>query len=176
MNTSKDSKAVQLEHEHLRWLIQARADNQQSGFRLLTLLDKHTTTIKKHKVYAVRAQLLVAVCFSLWRAAFLADKTGLREAVFKDAREFLAKMLKHNAIAYAQDRDSREWTFNYYMNAAKDSLLVLDRAWPAIGRKLNAQNKVLKGTTVARRRWDRHQKAFETAVESFQSAVESLPR
>jgi hypothetical protein len=35
------------------------------------------------------AQDLIAVAFSLWRTAFLADKTGKRTEVFKDGKNFL---------------------------------------------------------------------------------------
>lgn len=168
----KAAKPEIIEHEHLQWLVNSRTANQHSALRLLVLLDTHSETIKKNKDYSTKAQLLVAVCFSLWRAAFLADKTGKREAVFQDARAFLGKMLMDNAITYPQDRASREWTFNYYMNSAKDCLLILARDWPAVENDFSVHKKVVKGTTAPRRRWDRHQKAFETAVKSFQKALE----
>jgi hypothetical protein len=47
----------------------------------------------------------------LWRAAFLADKTGKRAVVFNHGRIFFEKIIKDNAISYPQDKTSREWTF-----------------------------------------------------------------
>lgn len=132
------------DHEHLQWLVNSRTANQRAALWLLGLLDNHSEAIKKSKDYSTKAQVLVAVCFSLWRAAFLADKTGKREAVFTGARSFLAKMLGDNAIAYPQDRASREWTFNYYMNSAKDCLLILAKDWPDVERDLSAYKKVVQ--------------------------------
>ena len=119
----------------------------------------------KNKAMNSTTQTFVAVAFSLWRAALLADKTGKRLAVFEDARAFLGKLLTDNAINYPQDRSAREWTFNYYMVYASKGLVDLSKRWNKISVVLSAHKKVVKGTTVAQRRWDRHQLAFETAVE-----------
>jgi hypothetical protein len=50
----------------------------------------------------LRGQIPVGICFSLWRAAFLADKTGQGTAVFASAKDFLGKILVDNAINYTQ--------------------------------------------------------------------------
>lgn len=165
------AKTDNLEYEHLQWLVNSRTANQKSALSLHLVLEENSQAIKKSKELSTKAQILVAVCFSLWRAAFLADKTGIREAVLQDARAFLGKMLTDNAITYPQDRASREWTFNYYMNSAKDSLLNLADEWPAIEHTLSASRKASKGTTVSSRRWDRHQAAFEIAVSAFENEL-----
>ena len=159
-------------HVHLQWLVDSRAANQKSALTLLRILDNNIEKIRKNKEHSTRAQLLVAVCFSLWRAAFLADKTGVRETVLQHAQDFLGKMLADNAITYPQDRASKEWTFNYYMNNAKDSLLLLSKQWPNIKDILSAYKKVSKNSTLSRRRWDRHQLAFECAVTSFKNDLD----
>jgi hypothetical protein len=155
---------------HLDWLVKSRAANQRSALKLFQLFEEHSTTMGAKKRSWI-AQRLVAVCFSLWRAAFLADKTGDREAVFVDARHFLGKMLTDNAINYSQDRSAREWTFNYYVNNAKENLLVLSKRWPSI-ESVRSDTKKHKGLTYAKRRWDRHQAAFETAVECLADELE----
>jgi hypothetical protein len=151
---------------HLEWLVESRSRNQRTALELFKLFESYPNRAKS-KTFNKTSQILVAVCFSLWRAAFLADKTGMRHAVFEDARAFLAKMLTDNAITYPQDRSAREWTFNYYMNNAKDGLLDLSNQWEEVKSVLSAHKKVRKGTTSSQRRWDRHQHAFEIAVKSL---------
>jgi hypothetical protein len=156
-------KQDDLSPQHLEWLVESRAANQRAALNLFKLFQMYPEGMKS-KEFSLIAQNLVAACFSLWRAAFLADKTGKRHAVFEDARNFLGKMLVDNAITYPQDRSAREWTFNYYMNNAKDCLLHLSKKWEAIETVLSLEKRVVKKTTTSQRRWDRHHKAFEFAV------------
>lgn len=116
----------------------------------------------KSRDFSPKAKHLVAACFSLWRGAFLADKTTTRSEVQADARTFLAKMLIDNAITYPQDRSTRNWTFNYYMNNATNELLRLSKSWPKIDATLNDRLGVPKDSTSPQRRWNRTQRAFET--------------
>jgi hypothetical protein len=119
---------------------------------------------------------LLSSCFSLWRAAFLADKSGTREAVFEHSRSFLERMLADNAITYVQDRNSREWTFNYYASNALEALLRLGERWKSVseiidkGRSKNRRLR-LNGEaplrTPPQRRWDMYQDAFDVAVREF---------
>ena len=60
--------------EHLEWAIKSRAQNQRSCLTLLTLFENYSEFWKERKT-ARAAQDLVSVAFSLWRAAFLAEKT-----------------------------------------------------------------------------------------------------
>jgi hypothetical protein len=158
--------------EHLKWLVNSRTSNQKSALRLFEFFDNYPTKIKRSE-FAPKVQMLVAVCFSLWRAAFLADKTGLRIAVLEDAKNFLGKMLTDNAITYPQDRNSREFTFNYYMVNARDNLVNLGKDWKEILEQLSIENPVanVPGSTLSSRRWNRHQKAFETALDCFEKAL-----
>jgi hypothetical protein len=156
-------KADDLSPVHLAWLVESRAINQRGALKLFRLLEKHPDKMKSSDLSMV-AQNLVAVCFSLWRAAFLADKTGTRHAVLQDARTFLGKMLTDNAITYPQDRSAREWTFNYYMNNAKDCLMHLSDRWgvsqlffPALGGfSMGQRHRSVAGIAIRRRlmkRW-----------------------
>lgn len=112
------------------------------------------------------------MCFSLWRAAFLADKTGKRHAVVEHAKTFLGKMIIDNAITYPQDRNAREWTFNYYTDNAKGGLLTLAKRWNSVGAVLAAKRKVPKESTTSQRRWNRYDDAFENAVECLTAELE----
>lgn len=160
-------------HEHLEWLIESRATNQRSSLLLHALLNEHFEDLHQSSTKSKKVQLLTAVCFSLWRAAFLADKTGIREETLDDARTFLGKMLSDNAITYPQDRTSREWTFNYYMNSAKNFLLDLSKSWPTVADTLSAERQAEKGTSASSRRWNRHQAALFVALECFQDELKT---
>jgi hypothetical protein len=145
---------------HLEWVIKGRAKNQQVALDLYDLMtENHNTKVKLH--LSERAQDLTAIAFSLWRAAFLADRTGETEAKMKHAEEFLAKMLTDNAIAFAQDRSAREWTFNYYLDNAGYRLAELGY------RNLRPPS----GKRTPRNRWDRLHQTFEEAVSDFAKAL-----
>jgi hypothetical protein len=167
-------KTDDLSAAHLEWLIQSRMRNQNACLRLFNIFEKFSTPAKG-KEFRGHSQALVGVGFSLWRAAFLADKTGQGEVVFADARAFLAQLLTNNAINYPQDRASREWTFNYYMTAAKDALIKLSERWNEISIVLSKYEKVEKGTTNSRRRWNRHQNAFEKALDLYERDLALAP-
>ena len=115
--------------KHLEWAIQSRSRNQMCSLRLLALFHEYEASWKTKK-WSRAAQDLLAVAFSLWRAAFLADKTSKRADVFSHAKSFLEKMVEDNAIAYLQDKNSREWTFNYYTRNARYFLQTLAQFWP----------------------------------------------
>lgn len=151
--------------EHLEWAILARNSNQRTCLRLLRLFDRYPN-LWKSKVRAAAAQDLVSVGFSLWRAAFLAEKTGLRSEVFSHGRNFLEQMIEDNAIAYFQDKKSREWTFNYYTRNAKSALQRLAFKWP------DAANAYINRARTPTERWDYCQELFEKAVEGFESLFE----
>ncbi len=161
----------QAKREHLEWSIRSRARNQACSFRLAVLFADHSK-VWQTKSYSRAAQDLTAVSFSLWRAAFLADKTGKRVAVFAEARKFLERVIEDNAISYPNDKAGREWTFNYYTGNARAGLESLHEKWsglvPAYIRK----------TRNSTERWDHCQDLFEAAVDGFekQLAARKLPR
>ena len=116
---------------HLRWAVKSRSENQQCGLKLLELFNKHPDVWKKTK-YSLAAQSLVAIAFSLWRAAFLADKVNKLGESRKSATSFLTTVIRDNTINYVQDRTEKEWTFNYYMDNARLRLLALAEKWHAL--------------------------------------------
>lgn len=157
--------------KHLGWVIDSRRENQAATLRLYKLFETYKDEIHD-PILSKKAQRLVGVAFSLWRAAFLADKTGKRTKVLSDARGFLAKMLTDNAISFQNDRNLREWAFNYYMNAATDSLALLAREWPSVTKELEKRGKkakkVIRGKGIPSRRWESHHKAFVKALDAFE--------
>ena len=151
---------------HLKWAIESRARNQVCALRLLALFRKHESKWKSKK-YARAAQDLVAVSFSLWRAAFLADKTSKRAAVFEHGRAFLEHVIEDNAISYPQDKNSREWTFNYYTRNARFSLNELARSWEGV------VPPYVGGTRKPAERWDYCQSLLDQAVENFETSLDA---
>jgi hypothetical protein len=154
---------------HFEWAVSNRAANQLASIKLLDLMRKHPEEVKS-ATHGANAQRLVAVAFSLWRAVFLADKAGVRKVVIAQAQQFLEKLITDNAIAFAQDRASREWTFNYYMNASTHNLLFLAKTSPAVRNAMSAESEVLSGQTNFQRRWERNHNAFKIALDEFEIA------
>jgi hypothetical protein len=144
----------------LKWAIESRARNQKTMLKMLELFDKYESKWKS-KRYSRAAQDLTSVAFSLWRAAFLADKSSKRSDVFAKGRAFLGRVVEDNAIGFPQDKQMNDWTFNYYSRAAQYSLEHLANAWknvaPAFVRKIRAPAQ----------RWDYCQDRLEEAVTKF---------
>jgi hypothetical protein len=155
---------VQNNLEHLEWAVQSRARNQMCALKLLTLFEKHEDQWKTKKLSRA-AQELIAVSFSLWRAAFLAEKTGRRRAVFDHGRKFLQRLVEDNAIAYPQDKDWREWTFNYYTRSARASLQQLAKFWQDVVPEYKGRTRKPKD------RWDYCQELLDTAVANFEKLL-----
>jgi hypothetical protein len=152
---------------HLAWLVQGRYDTQRTSTKLYALIAENPTLIKLER-YSIPAQTLAAIAFSLWRAVFLADKTGELGAALVDAYEFLEKMIKDNAIGYPQERGVLEWTFNYYVFNATHRFETLSRrkGWP----KFTADMPKFSGPL---ERWKWHQQKFEEAVSFFSQQIKS---
>ena len=70
--------------ERLEWAIKSRAVTQTTTFRLYKLLSGDNT---KTRFSDSQVRILVGFLFSLWRAAFLADRKGTMKARRTDAVE-----------------------------------------------------------------------------------------
>lgn len=156
-------KKMKAKLRHLGWAIDSRAKNQRNALRLLKLLREYEEQWKT-KRWAKAAQDLISISFSLWRAAFLADKSPSRSAVFAGGVAFLERVIEDNAISYTQDRNSKDWTFNYYTGSARAWLLTLHENW---------QDQVPKFESARDRtpteRWEYCQELLEHAVEGFET-------
>ena len=155
------TKEAEPSPQHLEWVIESRAENQRVSLRLLKIVKEFPNAGSSWE-----AQNLVAVGFSLWRAAFLADRTAKSEIRSTHAKEFLEKMLVDNAITYAQDRNSREWAFMYYIDNARYRLEIFEqntRVKYFFKQELVPSKQFLNSRT----RWDVLQQAFGRAVDEF---------
>ena len=150
-------KQDDLTPDHLSWLIQRRHENQLRNLQLFGMFDLYKQKLIL-KEFSLATQSLVAVGFSLWRAVFLADKNFDIGASLADAEVFLGKVLVDNAITYPQDRNARDWTFNYYIGNAKMRLEDLEREWK---QNLFADKRL---ADEPKDRWDISQNAYTKAV------------
>ncbi|WP_437309493.1 hypothetical protein [Sorangium sp. So ce388] len=156
--------------KHLTWAVEARARNQRSALRLLALFTTYRAKWISQRG-ARTAQNLLAVTFSLWRAAFLADKKATRAEVFDDAVEFLERLIADNAISYPQDRKSNEWTFNFYTKNAKAALRELaDSGFSLV--KVKPYEEQIR-TPIER--WEYCQDLLDEAIAGIEAAV-TAPR
>ncbi len=117
------------------------------------------------------AKTLVSIGFSLWRAAFLADKSGEREETDDHATYFLGEMLETNAINFLQDKNARGFTFNYYLANVRFRLAEYKDSNPdfEVEQRLLIREKLNKMKTTER--WRAYQNAFQDAVNHFEARL-----
>lgn len=149
--------------EHLSWAIESRARNQKSSLRLLALLRSYEHLWKTQDL-SKATQDLIGVAFSLWRAAFLADKTAKRKMVYSHGVAFLEKIIENNSISFANDQSSNEWTFNYYTKNARSSLTLLANGWNTLPRYKGGSRKPTE-------RWDYCQELFDQMLDGFEAIL-----
>ena len=157
--TGSDSK-----DEHLTWLVQSRSRNQEVTLDLYLTIRNNRTSIDSDVRHAELAQELAAIAFSLWRAVFLSDLTETVERQMADVETFLHILISHNAIAYQQDQNSREWTFYYYLKNARDRLLSIARQSPL---ELLDISEIEVAASSAKEDWTIAQDALSKAVSRF---------
>jgi hypothetical protein len=150
--------------QQIKWAIESRTRNQMSIVRLLELFDKYEPRWKSKK-YSRAAQDLASAAFSLWRAAFLADKSSKRSDVFTKGHAFLTRVVEENAIGFPQDKQWRDWTFNYYSRNAQYSLQHLARTWDDVAPAFVNQ------TRSPSERWDYCQDLLDKAIKEFGSTL-----
>lgn len=155
--------------DHFKWLVENRHRNQMCSLQLRLLLRDYEKRWKTRQLSFI-AQELISVSFSLWRAVFLAEKTGKRSAVFDDGFKFLERVIEDNSIAYAQDKAMREWSFNYYTRAARFSLEYMNKLRPGIAPQY------IKSTMRPKERWEYCQGLLEQAIVEFRRLMEEPKR
>ena len=152
------------------WLVEKRNDCQQSCLDLLmTLEDRRYAAELKRGKFSLPAQDLVGIAFSLWRAVFLADKESKLGVPLAHSKKFLDKIVRTNAIAFSQEIESNEWSFNYYFTNARNRLQKLTKAAGWEDRPLIT--KWITKSRTARGRWEYSQKKFDEAVSNFKKEL-----
>jgi len=162
-----EPKKPDLDPDHAEWLVANRGNNQVMAAKLYKLLKRYPDHLD---AFHDEVQMLVGIAFSLWRSAFLSDKTGQRVDTTRNAVGFLAEMLQNNAIAYGTERTAKNWTFNYYAQNANYRLVGLKNRWekhfdmpplrPPKPRENNPKD-----------RWECLQEAFCQSVNHFEDML-----
>ncbi len=153
-----------LTEEHWRWLVDSRCKNQKVTLELYLAVKNNPISINRDVRLTYVAQELAAVAFSLWRAVFLSDLTEEVEKQMSDVEVFLRTLISTNAIAFQQDRRSREWTFPYYLKNARNRLLDIARQGPL--DMLNVDDIEIEARS-AKEDWTITHEALSKAVARF---------
>lgn len=169
-----------------KWLVDSRSKIQRFLLKLLNFTNSRKAPSsnlgkgkleKELKLKGDILGLLVGTSFSLWRAVFLVDKARNREKVFNDAKIFLEFLVRDNAINYAQDLKTQNWTSGYYLNNGRFRLSKITRKL----KKLIGSKKVINRTFSKFTKLDKKgidfkdsQKVWDIEYEAAQAALELL--
>ncbi len=156
---------------HLQWLVQNRSRNQQVTLDIYLAMTRNGDVIMGNAVYTQLAQELAGVAFSLWRAVFLSDFTKEMESELRDVKAFLGALISHNSIGYPQDRSAREWTFQYYLDNARQRLRGIANRHPEILDLAEVET----AADSAKDDWSIAHQALEKAVRGFDKATAAGP-
>lgn len=154
---------------HLSWIVEGRSANQRTTMELYDLVYSNDETLSKFnpELHAA-AQELVGVAFSLWRAVFLSDTTAEFRDQRADMSKFLVSLISDNAVMYLTDKNSRNWSFRYYLDNATSRLEKL-----SLGRlKLVEPIEVTVSVESDKDEWKAAQATFERAVKRFGEALQ----
>jgi hypothetical protein len=105
--------------ENVKWAIGARHRSQKLLLALSTF-DDNSCDGRAESPEAELFSILVAVAYSLWRAAFLADApTRTWPQALSDARKLLQNVLRTNTITFVTEHNLQGWTAGFYLKNAK---------------------------------------------------------
>ena|ERR1700733_2341009 len=103
----------------LEWAIDRRAHIQRFLLELHRFLKRYSEFPEAENEVWLQMLRMVDIAFSLWRSAFLSDVKRERSLVFAHTKEFVQKVLEHNAISFADDHRMCELTVGYYNSNAR---------------------------------------------------------
>ncbi len=153
----------------LRGQIKARGDIQMLHADLYGLYEEKHAIIRAK--FSSIFSIVCAAAFSLWRAAFLTHTTGADIPGLDDCAQFIGKVARDNAIGFAQDRESREWTAGYYLNNAVVRLAALRNAE---GFESERWLDVYQQHAKNLRSWDTHEAMTRTLIDATERAFRRL--
>jgi hypothetical protein len=104
------------------WLLSRRSDIQRLMADLY-FFSKGKPDLDRPETNALIYGHLVAIAFSLWRAAFLAANSRDWEKTFKNIEPFLNKLIKDNSFLFPDEKTSGSWMVTYYLQNARLRLL-----------------------------------------------------
>jgi hypothetical protein len=108
------------------WLLTRRADIQRLMVDLY-FFSKSNCQLQEHEPDRLIYGHLVAIAFSLWRAAFLADRRRDWTSTFEGLHAALDKLIRDNSFLFPDEKNSGSWTVTYYLQNARLRLLHAQR-------------------------------------------------
>jgi hypothetical protein len=111
-----------LTSEFADWLLSRRADIQRFMVNLRFFSDGKPDLSRPESNGLIYGHL-VAIAFSLWRAAFLAAHPRDWETTFGNINPFLTKLITDNSFLFPDEKDSGSWMVTYYLQNARLRLL-----------------------------------------------------
>jgi hypothetical protein len=168
------SKQDDLSADHISWLVKSRSANQETALKLFLIMKDNEEKLRKDWDLGNFAQAMVSACFSLWRAVFLSDvldEIGQKSTI-DDAQTFLGNLILHNMVAYPQDRNTRDWSFIYYVNNASYRLKKLSEKHGDI--LPNAFVDDGNGFSRAKDYWTFTQTACEVAIRNLETKLRAI--
>jgi hypothetical protein len=176
MKTRRSKKSESANPKFLHWLVESRRQNQKVSADLYELL---LTTPKcwKNRKLEYEAKTLISIGFSLWRAAFLANRPEKQARTNKHATWLLGEMLETNAISFPQDRKSKAFTFNFYIANVRFRL----KEFKEDNRDFKVDERLLEKWKLPKTmshedRWLLYQEAFADAVKYFEDRLRELKK
>ena len=94
------------------------------------------------------------------------------EATVADAQAFLGNLILHNIVAYPQDRNTRDWTFLYYINNARYRLEAISKERPNIITEVLAGVGIEHLAQNPKDYWTFYQSGLEIAVRNLEIAIQ----
>ena len=92
------------------------------------------------------------------------------ELLSADLDKFLISLIADNTVLYQTDKNSRNWSFRYYLENAEFRLermsSISDEIMPLIGKPAASEKE----------RWLNAQFALEGAIRGFMRAIDEAPR
>jgi hypothetical protein len=101
------------------WLIESRHKVQRLMADLYNFSKQHPALAERENSDRLVYGHLVAIAFSLWRAAFLADKSRDWSDVFPNLEKALEKLITDNSFLYPDEKASGSWSVTYYLQNAR---------------------------------------------------------
>ena len=161
-------KAPDSSPEHFTWLVKGRSANQKSTLDLYRIIHINERKLNKNAELHEASQELTGVAFSLWRAVFLSDTSGEFEDQLADVKTFLVSLISDNSVLYATDKNSRNWSFRYYLDNATYRLRKISESrlplvdFPDLVKPFGSEKD----------EWFGAQFVFEKAVTRFETALD----
>lgn len=148
------------------WLVPRRSQIQTALLDLYTIIRNRKKRAAAIFQFLWMCRLLTAAGFSLWRAVFLARQPTVPLS-YSEMETYLRTVINDNTITYRDDKNA--WSYFFYINTARASLLEVYHLVPATVSVPNradrlSQLELLTFFGPGQPRWDTLYVAFTECV------------